>query len=116
MLANAKLAKVSNWMMAYNLIINITKTVALFISPNLRKPVTELTLTFNDETVYPSNTAKYLGVLLDNELFLKSHIISLEKKNRSFHNPQVLLQKLVIIFQTIKSNKFISDTTTTATK
>ena len=80
MLANAELAKVSNWMMANNLIIETTKVVALFISPNLCKPVTDLFLTFNNETVYTSNTAKYLGVLLDNELSLKSHIISLEKK------------------------------------
>ena len=59
MLANSKLAKASNWMMANNSIINTTITVALFISPNLRKPVTDLTLTFNNETVHPSNTTKY---------------------------------------------------------
>ena len=55
--------------MANNLIINTTKTVALFISPNFRKPVTDLTLKFSNETVYPSNvvyTAKYLEVLLNN--------------------------------------------------
>ena len=71
-------------MMANNLIINTTKNVALFSSPNLHKPVTDLTLTFNSETVHQSNTVKYLGVLLDNELFLKSFIISLEKKIASF--------------------------------
>ena len=78
--ANSELTKVSNWMMANNLIIYRIKTFSLFISPNLRKPVTDLTLTFNNETVYPSNTAKYLGVLPDNDLSLKTHIISLEKK------------------------------------
>ena len=82
--ANAELAKVSNWIMTNNLIINTTKTVALFISLNLRKSLTDLFLTFNNETVYPSNTAKYLGELLDNELFLKSHIIS--QRNCSFHS------------------------------
>ena len=80
MLANSELAKVSNWTMANNLIINTSKTVALFISANLRKPVTDLTSTFNNEIVYPSNTAKYLGILLDNELSLKLQMISLEKK------------------------------------
>ena len=49
MLANFELAKVSNWMMANNLIINTTKTVALFISPNLRKPVTDFTFTLRIE-------------------------------------------------------------------
>ena len=55
-------------MMANNIIINTTKTVALFSSPNLHKPVTDLTLTFNSETIHQSNTVKYLGVLLDKEL------------------------------------------------
>ena len=48
--------------MANILIIHTTKTVALFISPNLRKLVTDLNLTFNNETVHPSNTDKYLGI------------------------------------------------------
>ena len=66
--------------MANNLIIDTIKTVALFISPNLRKHVADLILIFNNKTVYPSNAAKYLRVLLDNDLSLKCHIISLEKK------------------------------------
>ena len=80
MLAKSELAKISNRMMINDLIIHTTKTVALFILSNLRKPVTDLTLTFNNETVYPSNTTKYLIILLDNELSLKFHTISLEKK------------------------------------
>ena len=59
---------------------NATKTVALFISLNQRKPAIGPTLTFNNKTVYPLNTAKCLEILLDNDFYLKFHIISLEKK------------------------------------
>ena len=79
-LVNSKLVEISNYMMADNLIINITKTVALFISLNLRKPARDLILTFDDETIHQSNTAEYLEILPDNDLSLKSPIISLEKK------------------------------------
>ena len=58
--------------MANNLIINATKTVALFTSTNVRKPVIDLTLNFNHGTVYSSNTAKYLGVLV-----LKFNLLSI---------------------------------------
>ena len=74
MLANSELAKVLNWMLDNSLIIYTTKTVALFISLNLRKPVTDRTLTFN-EIVHPSSTSRYLEILQDNKLSLKSHII-----------------------------------------
>ena len=57
--ANSELVKASNWMMADNLIINTIKTVALFISANLHKPLTDLTSTFNNETVHLSNTVEY---------------------------------------------------------
>ena len=57
-LANSELAKVSNWIMANTSINNATKTVALFISSNSRKPATDLIFTFNNEIVYLSNIAE----------------------------------------------------------
>ena len=50
-----------------------TKTVALFISTNLRNPVIKLTLTNNNKNVHSLNTAKYFIILLDNKLSKKSH-------------------------------------------
>ena len=46
-------------MIANNLSISTTETVALFISLNLLKPETDFTLSFNNQIVYPSNIAKY---------------------------------------------------------
>ena len=54
--------------------------------PNLHKPVTDLTLTFNNETIHRSDAAEYLVISLD------------KKENCLYHR---LLQKIVIIFHTM---------------
>ena len=79
-LTNSKLSRVSNWMLANNLEVNKAKTVALLVFPQTRKSTTFLTLNFDNQIVQPSESAKYLGIFVDEQLSFKPHIIFLEKK------------------------------------
>jgi len=54
--------------------------VALNISPFSRKPNPNLTLTLNNDTIDVSNSAKYLVVIVDDQLSFQCHISFLEKK------------------------------------
>ena len=79
-LTNSELSRVSNWMLANNLVVNIAKTVALLVFPQTRKSTTSLTLNFDNQIVQPSESAKYLGIFVDEQLSFKPHIIFLKKK------------------------------------
>ena len=61
-LTNSELSRVSNWMLANNLVVNKAKTVALLFFPQTRKSTTSLTLNFDNQIVQPSESAKYLGI------------------------------------------------------
>ena len=79
-LTNLELSRVSNWMLANNLVVNKAKTVALLVFPQTRKSTTSLTLNFDNQIVQPSESAKYLGIFVDEHLSFKPHIVFLEKK------------------------------------
>ena len=67
-------------MLANNLVVNKAKTVSLLVFPQTRKSTTSLTLNFDNQIVQPSESAKYLGIFVDEQLSFKLHIIFLEKK------------------------------------
>ena len=67
-------------MLANNLVVNKAKIVALLVFPQTRKSTTSLTLNFDNQIVQPSESAKYLGIFVDEQLSFKPHIIFLEKK------------------------------------
>ena len=46
-LTNSELSRVSNWMLANNLVVNKAKTVALLVFPQTRKSTTSLILNFD---------------------------------------------------------------------
>ena len=46
----------------------------------LHKPIPPLNLTFNNEIIQTSEMAKYLGIVFDNKLSFKNHIIFFKKK------------------------------------
>ena len=56
-LTNSELSRVSNWMLANNLVVNKAKTVALLVFPQTRKFTTSLTLNFDNQIVQPSESA-----------------------------------------------------------
>ena len=67
-------------MLANNLLVNKTKTVALLIFPQTRKSTISLTLNFDNQIVQSSESAKCLEIFVDEHLSFKPHIIFLEKK------------------------------------
>ena len=78
--ANEEIRSVSKWMNANKLTINITKSNILVISPKLNK------FCFYNSSNYPTtsipiiNTARYLGIILDDKLSFQPHIKLLEGK------------------------------------
>ena len=69
-------------MIANSLSVNPKKTLALLISPLLRNDCSspQVTLTLNSEMINTTETARYLGIIIDSKLKFQSHISSLEKK------------------------------------
>ena len=80
-MTNSELEKVSPWMVAHNLAINASKTVALNISSKGRIcfDFDTLSCTFSNESVQPFASAKYLGITID-RLSFKNPIALLENK------------------------------------
>ena len=79
-LTNTELANINQWMTANNVVVNANKAIALNISPNMRNNIDTLSYVFNGETVCSSDSAKYLGITIDNQLSFKTHISNLESK------------------------------------
>ena len=79
-LANDELSNVNQWMRSNNLTLHPQKTLALYISPYSRKSSPNLTLTLDADQISISDTAKYLGLLVDDQLSFKNHIALLENK------------------------------------
>ena len=84
-LAHLELFKVSKWMMSNNFIVNASKTVALPLSNgrktrNTHNPNSDITLVLDGQTLNPTTSARYLGIIIDDHLSFKSHINHLENK------------------------------------
>ena len=81
-LANLELSKVSKGMMSNNLIVNASKPVALPLSidRNTRNPDADITLVLNGQTLNPTTSVRYLGIIVDDHLSFKSHINHFENK------------------------------------
>ena len=69
-------------MMSNNLFVNASKTVALPLSigRNTRNPNSDITLVLDGQTLNPTTSARYLGIIIDDHLSFKSHINHLENK------------------------------------
>ena len=70
-LTNTELANINQRMTANNLVVNANKTITLNISPNMRNNNDTLSYVLNGETVCSSNSARYLGITIDNQLSFK---------------------------------------------
>ena len=68
-------------MTSNGLTLQPNKTLALYICPLVHKSVRyKLNLAFDNAKIKSTEAAKYLGVLIDNKLPFKSHILWLESK------------------------------------
>ncbi|KAJ8416259.1 hypothetical protein AAFF_G00382810 [Aldrovandia affinis] len=70
---SACLADISAWMSAHYLKLNLGKTELLFL-PAKGSPIIDASITVEGSIVSPSQSARSLGVTLDNQLCFSSHI------------------------------------------
>ncbi|KAJ8366782.1 hypothetical protein AAFF_G00342360 [Aldrovandia affinis] len=105
---SACLADISAWMSTHHLKLNLGKTELLFF-PAKGSPTIDASITVEGSIVSPSQSARSLGVTLDNQLCFSSHIAAVTQTCRfSLHNirriqpfltqeaSQILVQGLVI--------------------
>ena len=71
-LVNPQLEKVSEWLLANKLSLNVSKSNFLIISP--KKVVKPINLSINNENLKQENYTKYLGIIIDEKLNWKQHI------------------------------------------
>ena len=77
-IVNTELHKVSEWLAANKLSLNVDKSKLLYFSTF--KSCYKLNLTINNETLKESNFTKYLGVLIDNKLLWTEQINAINLK------------------------------------
>ena len=83
-LANSKLSNISKWIIANRLTVHPNKTLVLNVSPFFCiQTAPELALTLDNVKIKNPSAVKYLGVLLDNNLFLNQ---KLRIFNPKYHN------------------------------
>ena len=71
---NAELRKISDWLIANKLTLNTKKSNFLLVHPRQRKPSRKISISIDNEPLAETDHAKYLGVLMDNNLSWKYHI------------------------------------------
>ena len=79
-LVNQELKYINLWLVSNGLTLYSSKIQALSIAPFAHKPSPFLSLNLCNYIVNITNTAKYLGILIDDQFSFKSHIYFLEKK------------------------------------
>ena len=77
---NEELGKISDWLIANRLTLNTKKSNFLLVRPRRRKPSHEISLSINNEPLVETDHAKYLGVLIDNNLSRNYHIEQINMK------------------------------------
>ena len=74
------MCRLKDWCNANKIQINSQKSFILPISPKLNVPSLNLNLPYGNSKINSSQICKYLGVLLDDKLNFKPHILQLEAK------------------------------------
>ena len=76
---NRELKKLSSWLNANRLALNISKTnFVIFAAKN--KPQKNVTLLINKKAIQQTDHVKYLGVIIDSQLTFTQHIATIVKK------------------------------------
>ncbi|KAJ8388733.1 hypothetical protein AAFF_G00129660 [Aldrovandia affinis] len=83
---SACLADISAWMSTHHLKLNLGKTELLFL-PAKGSPMIDASITVEGSVVSPSQSARSLGVTLDNQLCFSGHIAAITQIFQfSLHN------------------------------
>ena len=78
---SSDLSHVAEWIEANGLKINVSKTQLLVLSPPRRQEhAKNITIHLKGEEIVQHETAKHLGVIVDNKLNWKPHILNLRRK------------------------------------
>ena len=77
---NEDLKLVFEWLCTNRLSLNVAKTEFVIFKPPKKRMENRFTLRLNGKTVFESKKIKYLGIIMDDELTWKFHIIELRKK------------------------------------
>lgn len=77
---NKELIKVSEWLTANKLTLNILKSNVVIFHPKYKKINEKIEIKINQKTIKENNYAKYLGVLIDKNLTWNEHIQSINFK------------------------------------
>ena len=81
LLVNNELKKLSEWLTANKLTLNVDKSNFLIFKPkNASNNLSTINLTINGEKLSEKLEAKYLGIIIDNKLTFNSHISTINKK------------------------------------
>ncbi|MCP4484704.1 MAG: reverse transcriptase family protein, partial [Flavobacteriaceae bacterium] len=75
---NSELVKVSSWLLANKLSLNVSKSNFLLVCS--RKPNRDIQLKINNTNLKQENYTKYLGVMIDEKLNLKLHLKQINLK------------------------------------
>ena len=71
---NQELSKISEWLSANRLSLNVGKSKLLYFTNNNRTVLQNINIKINDQILAEVSSAKYLGVYIDNKLQWDSHI------------------------------------------
>ena len=71
---NIELKNLTKWLNANKLCLNVSKTELIIFKPSKKVIDFDLKFQLNGKQLYPTNSAKYLGVKIDNKLNWNEHI------------------------------------------
>ena len=77
---NEDLKLVFEWLCTNRLSLNVAKTEFVIFKPPKKRMENRFTLRLNGKTIFESKKIKYLGIIMDDQLTWKFHIIELRKK------------------------------------
>ena len=106
-IVNNELSKVSDWLIANKLTLNVDKSNFLLISPSRKNTTNKINLSINNEAIAQNDCIKCLGVLLAKHLSWKNHIQHVKLKlskgigilaKLRHYVPQNILKKSLLCF------------------
>ena len=77
---NTELKKVSDWLVANKLTLNVKKSNVLLFRQGNKQPPPPINIIINGLAVDEKESAKYLGIIMDNKLSFKQHIEHVKAK------------------------------------
>ena len=104
--ANLDLKLIFEWLCANRLSLNIDKTEFIVFRSSRKSLKERITLKLNGKTLYESRKVCYLGVIMDDKLTWKFHILELKKKLSQIIRIIYKLKKLGTPTFTLKSIYF----------